>query len=99
MVDTIDIPIARSGRDSLIAIACLWLLFVTVLSFRLWGRIRGPGLALDDMFAIVALVRSTYSVGVTIQSSLRVFKVLTTSTIGLNAAGETSLRGRLRVSC
>jgi hypothetical protein len=53
-----DIPIARSGRDSMIAVACLWVLFATSVCFRLWGRLRGPGLALDDIFAIVALVRT-----------------------------------------
>jgi hypothetical protein len=61
MVDTMDIPIARSGRDSMIAVACLWILFATSVAFRLWGRLRGPGLALDDMFAIVALVRAPHT--------------------------------------
>jgi hypothetical protein len=73
MVDTMEIPIARSGRDSMIAIGILWVLYAASVGFRLWGRLRGPGLALDDIFAIVALVRMhSYQDTVMIQLNLRV---------------------------
>lgn len=53
----------RSGRDSMIAMSCLWLLFATTVFFRFRGRMRGPGLALDDIFAGIALVLSTSTIG------------------------------------
>lgn len=58
MQDTIDIPMVRSGRDSLIAMSCLWLLFVATVGLRIYGRMRGPGLSLDDVFAGTAMVSS-----------------------------------------
>jgi len=63
MVETIGIPMTRSGRDSMIAMSCLWLLFATTVFFRFRGRMRGPGLALDDIFAGIALVLSTSTIG------------------------------------
>ncbi|KAF1942418.1 hypothetical protein EJ02DRAFT_454282 [Clathrospora elynae] len=65
--NTISIPMTASARDSMIAICVLWVLLLTALGFRLHGRLRGPGLAMDDIFAIAAFL-------------------LTTSTLGLNAA-------------
>ena len=56
MKETIDIPMARSGRDSLIAMSCLWLLFAATVGLRIHGRLRGPGLSLDDLFAGAAMV-------------------------------------------
>lgn len=47
-----------SARDSLIAIAVLWVLFGVVVFFRLLGRIRGIGVAADDVLALTAFVRS-----------------------------------------
>lgn len=46
-----------SARDSLIAIACLWVLFGIVVGFRLLGRIRGIGIGPDDIFSLSAFVR------------------------------------------
>jgi hypothetical protein len=63
MVETVDIAMARSGRDSMIAMSCLWLLFAATVGLRFYGRMRGPGLALDDIFAGVALVLSTSTIG------------------------------------
>ena len=46
-----------SARDSLIAIAFLWVLFGIVVSFRVFGRIRGVGIGADDVLAVTAFVR------------------------------------------
>ena len=51
-----DIPMTTSARDSLIAIAVLWVLFGIVVGFRLLGRIRGIGIGLDDILALSAFV-------------------------------------------
>lgn len=45
-----------SARDSLIAIAVLWVLFAITVVFRFLGRMRGIGLGLDDVLSAVALV-------------------------------------------
>ena len=45
-----------SAKDSLIAMSVLWFLTVAAVGFRLRGRLRGPGLGLDDILAVVALV-------------------------------------------
>ena len=50
------IPMVDKARDSLIAISFLWLLFATVVFFRLLGRFRGIGIGVDDILALVALV-------------------------------------------
>lgn len=52
-----DVPMTTSARDSLIAIACLWVLFGIVVGFRLLGRIRGIGIGPDDIFSLSAFVR------------------------------------------
>lgn len=41
----------------------LWVIFVAVVVFRLRGRMRGPGLGLDDVLAVTALVLSTSTIG------------------------------------
>ena len=51
------IPMTGSARDSVIAIACLWVLFGVVVFFRLLGRIRGVGIGADDILALIAFVR------------------------------------------
>lgn len=56
VLETQQLSMTDSARDSLIAMSVLWLLFVVVVGFRLRGRFRGPGLALDDILAMVALV-------------------------------------------
>lgn len=56
VLETQYLPMTGSARDSLIAMSFLWLLFAGVVGFRLRGRMRGPGLGLDDILAIVALV-------------------------------------------
>ncbi|KAI4934477.1 hypothetical protein J4E85_002334 [Alternaria conjuncta] len=43
--------------------SCLWLLFASTVALRFYGRMRGPGLALDDIFAGVALLLSTSTIG------------------------------------
>lgn len=55
-LETIYIPMTGSAKDSLIAMSVLWLVFAAVVGFRLRGRMRGPGLGLDDLLAVVALV-------------------------------------------
>lgn len=45
-----------SARDSLIAIAVLWVIFAITVGFRFLGRLRGIGLGLDDILSAVALV-------------------------------------------
>lgn len=45
-----------SARNSLIAIAVLWVMFAITVAFRFVGRIRGIGLGLDDILSAVALV-------------------------------------------
>lgn len=47
-----------SARDSLIAIAVLWVMFAITVGFRFLGRMRGIGLGLDDILSAVALVSS-----------------------------------------
>ena len=56
MTEVIEIPMARSGRDSMIAMSCLWLLAASTVVFRIYGRVKGPGLSLDDIFAGIAMV-------------------------------------------
>ena len=53
----VEIPMTASARDSLIAIAFLWVLFGIVVSFRVFGRIRGVGIGADDILAVTAFVR------------------------------------------
>ncbi|KAJ4403693.1 hypothetical protein N0V91_006393 [Didymella pomorum] len=52
-----------SARDSLIAIAVLWVLFAVTVVFRFIGRIRGIGLGLDDILSAVALILSSSTIG------------------------------------
>ena len=55
-IKTESIPMTGSARDSLIAIAVLWVMFAITVGFRLLGRIRGIGLGLDDILSVTALV-------------------------------------------
>lgn len=55
-LETMYLPMTASARDSMIAMSVLWLLFVVVVGFRLRGRMRGPGLGLDDCLSVAALV-------------------------------------------
>ncbi|CAM1503629.1 Fc.00g012200.m01.CDS01 [Cosmosporella sp. VM-42] len=57
------IPMVGKARDSLIAISFLWLLFATVVFFRLLGRFRGIGIGVDDILALVALILSGSTIG------------------------------------
>jgi hypothetical protein len=57
-IKTEPLPMTGSARDSLIAIAVLWVLFAVTVVFRFIGRIRGIGLGLDDILSAVALVSS-----------------------------------------
>jgi hypothetical protein len=63
MLKTIDIPMARTGRDSLIAMSCLWLLATATVALRVYGRVKGPGMSLDDVFAVVAMVLASSTIG------------------------------------
>ncbi|KAF1839992.1 uncharacterized protein K460DRAFT_323779 [Cucurbitaria berberidis CBS 394.84] len=60
---THKLPMTGGARDSLIAMSILWLLFALNVGFRFRGRLRGPGLGLDDTLAIVALILSTSTIG------------------------------------
>lgn len=51
------VAVTRQGRDGIIAISCLWVIFATVVFFRLVGRLRGAGIGPDDVLSCVALVR------------------------------------------
>lgn len=51
------IAMTRQARDSLIAIAVLWVICAAVVFFRLMGRVRGAGIGPDDVLSCVALVR------------------------------------------
>ncbi|UPX15585.1 uncharacterized protein EKO05_0006029 [Ascochyta rabiei] len=62
-IKTEPIPMTGSARDSLIAISVLWTLFTTTVFFRLWGRIQGMGLGLDDILSVVALLMSGSTIG------------------------------------
>ncbi|KAM5349722.1 hypothetical protein ACJ41O_006227 [Fusarium nematophilum] len=57
------IPMVGKARDSLIAISFLWILFATVVFFRLLGRFRGIGIGVDDILAFVALILSGSTIG------------------------------------
>ena len=50
------IAMTRQARDSLIAIAVLWVICAAVVFFRLMGRVRGAGIGPDDVLSCVALV-------------------------------------------
>lgn len=50
------IAMTRQARDSLIAIAVLWVICAAVVFFRLMGRVRGAGIGPDDVLSSVALV-------------------------------------------
>ena len=50
------IAMTRQARDSLIAIAVLWVICAAVVGFRLLGRVRGAGIGPDDVLSCVALV-------------------------------------------
>ncbi len=56
LVETESIPMTGSARDSLIAIAVLWVMFAITVAFRFLGRMRGIGLGMDDVLSAVALV-------------------------------------------
>lgn len=51
-----EIPMTASARDSLIAIAVLWVAFGIVVGFRLVGRFRGAGVGADDILSFFAFV-------------------------------------------
>jgi len=55
-IKMVPIPITGPARDSLIAIAILWVMFAITVGFRFLGRLRGIGLGLDDILSAVALV-------------------------------------------
>lgn len=50
------VGMTRAARDSLIAIAVLWVTFAVVVVFRVLGRAQGAGIGLDDVLSCVALV-------------------------------------------
>ena len=50
------VGMTRAARDSLIAIAVLWVTFAVVVVFRILGRVQGAGIGLDDVLSCVALV-------------------------------------------
>ena len=50
------IAMTRQARDSLIAIAVLWVICAAVVGYRLLGRVRGAGIGPDDVLSSVALV-------------------------------------------
>lgn len=56
--ETEYLAMTDSARDSLIAMSVLWLLFISVVAFRLRGRQQGPGIGLDDCLSVAALVSS-----------------------------------------
>jgi hypothetical protein len=60
MAETINLPLSVGSRDALIAMALLWVFFAAVLALRIQVRMRGPGLALDDIFAIIAFVSTFF---------------------------------------
>ncbi|OSS51115.1 hypothetical protein B5807_04610 [Epicoccum nigrum] len=63
LTKTEPLPMTGSARDSLIAIAVLWVLFAITVAFRFAGRMRGIGLGLDDVLSAVALVMSASTIG------------------------------------
>ncbi|KAF2994180.1 hypothetical protein E8E13_001719 [Curvularia kusanoi] len=60
---TEKLPMTGSARDSLIAIAVLWVLFAITVAFRFTGRIKGIGLGFDDVLSAVALILSSTTIG------------------------------------
>lgn len=60
-IKTERIPMTGSARDSLIAISVLWVVFATVVGFRLLGRFQGMGLGVDDMLSVAALVSDLHT--------------------------------------
>jgi uncharacterized transporter YbjL len=84
LTKTEPLPMTGSARDSLIAIAVLWVLFAITVAFRFAGRMRGIGLGLDDVLSAVALV-SAFSGMAIVNLSLTTPKIMSGSTIGMNA--------------
>jgi hypothetical protein len=50
------VGMTRQARDSLIAVAVLWVTFAVVVVFRMLGRVQGAGIGLDDVLSCIALV-------------------------------------------
>lgn len=50
------IPMTDSARDALIANVVLLFGSAIFVFLRIYGRITGPGLGIDDVLAVVALV-------------------------------------------
>lgn len=85
---TESIPITRSARDSLIAVSVLWVVFAAVVGFRIYGRLRGPGLAVDDILAVAALVSGSPTITCSGAGLTTMGQILSFSTIGMSTAGE-----------
>ncbi|KAH6633054.1 hypothetical protein C7974DRAFT_163968 [Boeremia exigua] len=62
-IKTEPLPMTGSARDSLIAIAVLWIMFAITVGFRFLGRLQGIGLGLDDILSAVALILSGSTIG------------------------------------
>ncbi|KAF4831246.1 Satratoxin biosynthesis SC1 cluster protein 4 [Colletotrichum tropicale] len=60
------IPMTTSARNSLIAIGCLCVVFVSVVFARLWGRFRGIGIGGDDILAVIACLLSCSTIGLNV---------------------------------
>lgn len=84
LTKTEPLPMTGSARDSLIAIAVLWVLFAITVAFRFAGRLRGIGIGFDDVLSACALV-STFSGMAVVDLSLTTPKIMSASTIGMNA--------------
>jgi hypothetical protein len=79
LVDAVKIPLTDTARDSLIAMSVLWIFFTAAVGFRIYGRMRGPGIGLDDIFAIVAVVRNPL-----LLPPLHLLDIETNTSIGLD---------------
>ncbi|KAF2853870.1 hypothetical protein T440DRAFT_487162 [Plenodomus tracheiphilus IPT5] len=66
VLKTIYLGMTASARNSLIAMCVLWVLFVSVICLRVRGRMRGPGLGLDDILSMVAFLLATSTIGLNV---------------------------------
>ncbi|ETS81523.1 hypothetical protein PFICI_06525 [Pestalotiopsis fici W106-1] len=64
------IPMSKSARDALIANVVLLLASAIFVVLRIYGRVTGPGLGIDDLLAVIALVVTICVIGIQVAFSI-----------------------------